>query len=112
MTTVENSNLINWADYPEYVCALVLCNNKDIDTSDGLVMPQGTEFVWLISKIPTQTNTSELTICDAKVKCIDGFGVGNGLINGIFKFLVPLELHIKPNLEEKIIESNFTECEA
>lgn len=112
MITIENSNLINWSEYPEYVCAVVLCNNVDVNTSDGLVMPKGTEFIWLLSKIPTQTGASELTICNAKLLCLDGFGLWNGLNSGFCEFLDPLELHIKPCLKSKATSLNYKECEA
>lgn len=89
MITIENSNLINWSEYPEYICAVVLCNNVDVNTNDGLIMPKGTEFIWLLSKIPTQTGESELTIRDAKLLCLDGFGLWNGLNSGFCGFLDP-----------------------
>lgn len=105
MITIENSNIVNWDNYPGFICAIVLQTNEDLQTTNGFTMPAGEEIIWLLDKAPRFEN-GDWIFKNMKINCLGGFGVnGDGELDADLK-----ELHFKPKPVIKIKESQ--ECYA
>ena len=94
MKVFENSNIVNWDDYPDYVCALVMQTTKDIKTTKGFICPKGEELIWLADKAP-KISGEDVEINNANMNCLGGLGPGNGCYSGVFPADLR-ELHFKP----------------
>lgn len=100
MITIENSNIVNWNDYPEYICALVMQTTKDLKTAEGLLCPKGEELIWLLDKAP-KISGEDVEISYANMNCLGGLSPGNGYFSGTFPTVLK-ELHFKPKPVIKI----------
>ena len=91
MKIIENSKIVNWDIYPEFICAVVMVSNRDVVCNNGLTMPSGEEVTWLLDKSPSIGD--DFIIKNAKINCLGGIGVfGDGSID----FFDVKELHFKP----------------
>lgn len=70
---IENSNIVDWDKYPEFICALVMQTKSDLVVDGGYIMPKGEEITWLCDKAPKFKN-GEFELSDAKVNCLGGVG--------------------------------------
>lgn len=108
MIIIENSNIVNWDDYPEYICAVVMQTTKDLLTTRGLVMPAGEEMTWLFDKAPKICG-DDVHFIRPKINCLGGFyPIGMDDCDDLpldFK-----EIHFKPKPVVKIEEKQ--ECYA
>lgn len=73
MIIIENSNIVNWSEYPDYICAIVLQTNEEIQTSNGLTMPKGEEIIWLLDKSP-KFDGEDVVFCNININCLGGIG--------------------------------------
>lgn len=97
MEIIENSNIIKWDDYPEFLtCLLIIQNTEDAVSSTGLVMPKNTEFSVLLDKIPFFKD-GELQILDTRMYWLDSVYLVSG---HHYENMKPLELHIKPGAKQ------------
>lgn len=107
MKIIENSNIVNWDNYPEYVCAIVGFTTNDLEVNTGHISPAGEELIWLLDKPPLFLD-GEISIKRTKIKCLAGFHItGKNLDCLDFK-----ELHFKPKPIIQIKQSNHKACEA
>ena len=94
MIIVENSNIVEWDNYPEYICALVMQTTEDVRLDSGLVCPKGEEITWLCDKAPRICG-DDIYIENARLNCLGGLGF-SGKLN-VIDFPADLkELHYKP----------------
>lgn len=100
MITIENSSIVNWDNYPEYVCAVVMQTTEDMLTTTGHIMPKGEEITWLLD-IPPEINGDDVTL-NGRCNCMGGFGPGNGHHSGISLPMEVVEIHFKPKPVIKI----------
>ena len=106
MKIIENSNIVNWDDYPEYICALVMQTTVDLQTRLGVIMPKGEEIITLLDKAP-RPDGDILRISHTKMHTLTGCGLPS-------KGRVPCEiheLHFKPKPTLQIKQSNHETCE-
>ena len=109
MKIIENSNIVNWDDYPEYICALVMQTTSDLRMENGLICPKGEEIIWLSDKAPIE-NKGDFELPDAYVNCLGGIGFKSKSLN--IEFPADLkELHFKPKPIIQIKQSNHKACE-
>lgn len=100
MIIIENSNIVNWDDYPEYICALVMQTTKDLNTENGFSCPAGEEVTWLCDKSPRIVG-DDVFLENAKIDCLGGLGFRG--INLNIDFPAELkEIHFKPKQVIKI----------
>ena len=110
MKIIENSNIVNWDDYPEYICALVMQTTKDINMESGLICPKGEEITWLSDKAPI-ANGEDFELSCASLNCLGGIGFKSNSLN--IEFPADLkEIHFKPKPILKIKQNSHKTCEA
>lgn len=107
MKIIENSNIVNWNIYPEYVCAIVMLSNRDVETIEGFIMPAGEEIIWLLDKAPKIVG-DEVEITSTNINCLGGVYLSG---DGSADFLDTKELHFKPKPIIQIKQSNHKACE-
>lgn len=93
---IENSDIVNWNEYPEYICAIVLETNTEFETDSGGVIQSGHKFMHLLDKSPS-INGDEVTIKNANVNCLGGIGFLNGSYDVTVK-----EIHYKPKPKQSL----------
>ena len=109
MKIIENSNIVNWDDYPEYICALVMQTTKDLNMESGLICPKGEEITWLSDKAPI-ANGEDFELSCASLNCLGGIGFKSNSLN--IEFPADLkEIHFKPKPTLQIKQSNHETCE-
>lgn len=106
MQIIEDSNIVNWAEYPKYICAMVVKSIEDIVMVSGLTMPLGTEFVWLLDTLPRITRSS-IDIIGTHYFCLDGIGVAEGSSHSNIE---AIELHLKPKSSVELVKEKQEEC--
>lgn len=92
MITIENSNIVNWDNYPGFICAIVSQTNTNLSMRNDLVMPEKEEVIWLLDKAP-EIISDNIVIDNTKVYVICGPKVNAGQCYDCFD---ALELHFKP----------------
>jgi hypothetical protein len=109
MIVVENSNIVDWDKYPEFICALVMQTTEDLKTIDGFVCPKGEEITWLLDKSPRIVG-DDIFIENAKLNCLGGLGF-NGLLSSIDLPADLKEIHYKPKpkMDIKKYKEEFVE---
>ena len=100
MIIVENSSIVNWDDYPEYVCAIVIQTTKDLNAENGFSSPAGEEITWLCDKSPKIVG-DDIFLENANLNCLGGLGF-RGLIPNIDFPAELKEIHFKPKPVIKI----------
>lgn len=101
MLIIENSNIVNWNEYPEYVCAIVMQTTEDVKTTAGTTCPKGEEVTWLLDRSPE--NKDGILTISGKCNCLGGLGPGNGYFKNPYFPAEIVEIHHKP---KKIIKLN------
>ena len=92
MIIIENSNIVDWGYYPEYICAIVIQTTRDLETNSGLICPKGEEITWLLDKSPKITG-DDIEISGTKINCLGGIHP----IGDDFNFPADIkEIHYKP----------------
>lgn len=105
MKIIENSNIVNWDEYPDYICALVMYTTEDIKTKLGLTLPKGKKIIWLLDKAPKIVG--EKVVVEHTNICCLGIGPPDGKFSGDFPVDIK-EIHFKPKPTTKYI--SHTEC--
>ncbi|MCK4089804.1 hypothetical protein HCY66_06855 [Acinetobacter radioresistens] len=105
MKIIENSDIVNWGNYPEYICACVVQTTEDLGTKNGFICPSGEEIIWLSTKIPQKVG-NEFKFEGAELHVLCGIGFNNGDLNSTFPMEIK-ELHLKPS---KFINNGEKEC--
>lgn len=92
MIIIENSNIVDWDNYPEYICAIIMQTTEDLKMNSGLICPKGEEITWLLDKSPKVIG-DDVEIANSKINCLGGIGPSNGA----FDFPADIkEIHYKP----------------
>ncbi|EHU2604724.1 hypothetical protein AZH07_RS02345 [Acinetobacter baumannii] len=95
MIIIEDSDIVNWSEYPEYICAVVGITLKDLhDSRTFKLIPKGSNFTWLLDKSPSIIN-GIVNITDTN---INGLGSVYSEVAGACKIL---EIHFKPRPKPK-----------
>lgn len=95
MKIIENSNIVDWDKYPEYICAIVMTTSVDIKTTKGLTVPAGEELTWLLDKSPSFKG-EDVLLKDASINFLGGLGFENGYIANAEIDVDVREIHYKP----------------
>lgn len=104
MKIIEDSNIVYWAEYPEYICAVVGKTLIDLHNARTLeLMPAGSDFIWLLDKAPSIKN-GKLSITDTN---INGMGTIYSEEKGSCEVL---EVHFKPRPKPTLKSSKEKEC--
>lgn len=114
MNIIENSNIVNWSIYPDFICAVVGklnsdCLGKHQKTGEDLIIPVGTEFIFLVDKMPKVESETDCSFHYCKVHFMEGIRVPG---DGEYDWFDVVEIHIKPRPVTELKEANKRECEA